>query len=479
MLKAIVTLGVLQALVILVQIVRSKVIAVALGPAGLGIIGIIDQIVMTIGFAAALSLPTVVVRVLPRVHGKPAFARQYAAFLKAVIITSFVSSGALGLLLLVEPAVFGDISQGYPTELAIALGGVPLFALGLLLPNVLAASMRPVGAAWLSFGITAMATVGAAIGLVWGGIREIYISQLIATGTLLAGALLYFKMGLGLPFHDRSASLVKEIRAAPELLATAGAVYAGLVGSAFALLIVRYVTAESLGVEAGGRLQAILSMVLGVGAVLGAMSSRYLGPVLNRPSAKKEKFAIFDLFRRRQLIMLVGLSVPLVLFAKLVVLIMFSSRFIDAAELVPAFLIWQLLVIQTNVQVQLLFALDDVWTVTITSIAGAAVSALLCLVLIPPFGIEGAAAAMIAGAALTLAIGAVRLRRRHGHLLATSSLLLGCYAAAVLLAAPYAMQVGMWDAIPLKIGVCLLLIAGLWPYLNEEEKFAIRRLFRR
>jgi O-antigen/teichoic acid export membrane protein len=283
---------------------------------------------------------------------------------------------------------------------------------------------------------------------------------------------------LHLPFHDSSAGLIKEIRARPDIIPTAIAAYASLVGAALSLLIVRYVTVQSLGAETAGWLQSILSMVLAVSAVLVSMAARYLLPVLNRPSSLEEKFATFDLFRRRQLMILIALCVPLVLFAKLALVILFSSKFTAAAAWIPAFLIWLLLYIQTNVQLQLLFSLDELWIVTIKSIAGCVVSALLCVVLIPRYGLGGGAVAMIAGAALAFAIGAEKLRRR-GCPVTGSSVLLAGYAVLALLVAPYADQGDFWHSLPLKILIGAALIAGLWPFLSGEEKAAIRQLGRR
>jgi O-antigen/teichoic acid export membrane protein len=358
------------------------------------------------------------------------------------------------------------------------LVSVPLLAVGLLLPNVLAASLRPVGAAWLSFGVAAVATAAAVVGILLGGIREIYVWQAVATAALLAAALVYFKVRLHLPFHDSSASLVKEIRGQPDIIPTAIAAYTALVGSALSLLVVRYVTVQSLGTAVGGLLQSILSMVLAVSAVLVAMASRYLSPVLNRPGPLNEKFAIFDMFRRRQLMILIALSVPLVLFAKFALLILFSSKFTIAAAWLPAFLVWQLLYIQTNVQLQLLFALDELWVVTLKSIAGGALSIFLCVALIPAYGLDGAAAAMIWGTALALAIGAIRLRR-HGYVMEPSSVLLGVYAAVAILAAPFVMQGDLWGSIPMRFLACVLLIGGLWWFLSTEEKAAVRGFGRR
>ncbi len=114
-----------------------------------------------------------------------------------------VFSGVLGIALTIRPTAFGDLAARYSTEFGLALANVPLFAVALLLPNVLAATMRPIGAAWLSFGLTAVAAIGAGVGLALGGIRDIYLLQAVASGALLAAALVYFKRVLHLPIYDR------------------------------------------------------------------------------------------------------------------------------------------------------------------------------------------------------------------------------------------------------------------------------------
>ena len=71
MFRTIVIIGLLQVLTILVQVVRAKVISVDLGPAGLGLVGLTDQLIILVGMVFALSLPTVAVRVMSRPYGRP------------------------------------------------------------------------------------------------------------------------------------------------------------------------------------------------------------------------------------------------------------------------------------------------------------------------------------------------------------------------------------------------------------------------
>jgi threonine/homoserine efflux transporter RhtA len=97
--------------------------------------------------------------------------------------------------------------------------------------------------------------------------------------------------------------------------------------------------------------------------------------------------------------------------------------------------------------------------------------------LIPHFGVNGAAAAMLVGAILAFALGAERLHRR-GYVMTGSSILLVGYAVAALMIAPYLTQNNALDSIPIKIVACLLLIGGLWLFLTPEEKASVRHFGR-
>ncbi len=70
MLKAILSIGMIQAVAIVIQFVRSKVVAVTLGPAGVGVISTIDQTVQFVAFAAAFSIPLASVKFLSKAHSE-------------------------------------------------------------------------------------------------------------------------------------------------------------------------------------------------------------------------------------------------------------------------------------------------------------------------------------------------------------------------------------------------------------------------
>jgi O-antigen/teichoic acid export membrane protein len=215
--------------------------------------------------------------------------------------------------------------------------------------------------------------------------------------------------------------------------------------------------------------------------VLSAMSGRYLGPLLNRRTEPVDKAVITELFRRRQLMLLTVLAVPLAMFAELTLTLLFSSRFTAAGPWLPTFLVWQLVTLQVAIQVQLFFALDDLKPVATIAIAGNAVAIALCFAAVPRFGLTGAAAALLAGALLMNAAGAHRLRRHHGIASQRESRLLTTYVVLSLLIMPYLLRLldPAGAAAALRIGVCTALVSGLWLFLDNGERHQLTSRLRR
>src|SRR4030095_15362040 len=65
-LQAIVALGGIQALTMLAGLARTKVLAVLLGPAGVGVASVVDQVVSLVAQLGSLSIPFVGLKFLAR-----------------------------------------------------------------------------------------------------------------------------------------------------------------------------------------------------------------------------------------------------------------------------------------------------------------------------------------------------------------------------------------------------------------------------
>jgi O-antigen/teichoic acid export membrane protein len=467
------TLGALHAFAIALNVARAKIISLGLGPQGLGVIGTIDQLIISLVQLSTLSLPAVAVRLLSRTYGNhEIFARKYASFLRAVLALSVGGTLLAVAVVILYPNVLSGALDRYKSEVTIALLTIPIVAMGLLLANVLAASQRPAGAAVLQFAMAGSAAASAWAGLQLGGIREIYAVSLVISGTLIVASLIYFSRSLNLPIEASWAGVVSELGENPRIVASAVVVYVSVTSAALALLVPRVVTLRSLGAEPAGLLQSVLSMVLAVGTVLGAMNTHYLGPLLNRRSPFADKMRIAASFQKRQLLLLAVGAAPLVAFPEVFLNLLFSQRFIPAATWLPPLLVWQLLLLQGNVQQQLLFSLDDLLSMVGTSLIANVAAAVLPFVLVPPYGLTGAAAAMLVGGALMNLCAAMRLRR-HGYVTPRAVYALSTYVIGGLLVLPQV--IGLFGGgVLIRTASCLVFVVGLWLFLDATEKRSVR-----
>src|SRR6185312_15895764 len=123
MLKIIVTIGGIQAVAIAVNLLRSKLLAVLLGPTGVGVVSVVDQAVQLVAYVSAFSLPYASVRFLSRSHshGPEVFARTYASLFRLLgsltIAGAVLSAGAL----LWRPELLGAGHAAYRAYLLPAL----------------------------------------------------------------------------------------------------------------------------------------------------------------------------------------------------------------------------------------------------------------------------------------------------------------------------------------------------------------------
>ena len=102
--SVITTIGAIQVMTVACTLLQSKIAALCVGPAGIGVISFIDGIVAFVGQLSGLSLPFAALKGLAFVHdsGREEFARGYAVFLRAVVTGSLLGVLiTIGVILLV------------------------------------------------------------------------------------------------------------------------------------------------------------------------------------------------------------------------------------------------------------------------------------------------------------------------------------------------------------------------------------------
>src|ERR1700716_193468 len=107
--RTIVAIGAVQVLTMLFTLMRSKVVAISAGPAGVGAISIVDQVVVLVAQISTFSLPYASIKMLSAAHSesRESFARGFAAFLRLLLVISVLGAVVGIALVFVRPSLLG------------------------------------------------------------------------------------------------------------------------------------------------------------------------------------------------------------------------------------------------------------------------------------------------------------------------------------------------------------------------------------
>ncbi|MGH9365315.1 MAG: hypothetical protein ACRD1B_08655, partial [Thermoanaerobaculia bacterium] len=181
---------------------RAKVIAVLAGPEGVGVVGVVDQMVLVVMNLSALSLPLSAVTILSRSHseGPAAFRQTYVTFLAVLsALTLAGTAGAVGLVATRSSLVGENLLRHQPV-LILGLLCVPALAVSTFGASVLAGAQRARQSAVVAAGSATTLFLAAALGVPAGGIEGLYLVSLVV-GILVAGTIFaYLHRYLRLPF---------------------------------------------------------------------------------------------------------------------------------------------------------------------------------------------------------------------------------------------------------------------------------------
>ena len=404
-----------QSLGIVINVIRAKIFAVLLGPAGFGVVATIDQLVMSIVQISNLSLPFTALKFLSHSHslGEAPFKRLFAAFFKAMLLLALF---AMIVTLIAIPAGldrFDTQLAAFREPVTIALLGIPATMMLMFLVNVLAARQASVQSVLLTVVSGAVILVAGTVGCVLGGITGIYIATVLASTTLTLAVVIFFHSKFKLPIWANTSGVWSELFSNSKIVGITIWIYFAVASAAIQLLLARYAAITHVGAEAAGMLQACLAVALSIGAILGPANSLYLTPYVNRNLPITEKIGAADRFLPRLILLYCLGGLLVLLFPKLVLTLLFSEHFTPAAVILPWFVAWQCLYQITNVYQQLLIGLDDAWGYATVTAVGNLIAATLSLLLVERYGLFGIAIGFFVGVLITALLTAIRLRSRH------------------------------------------------------------------
>ncbi len=325
---------------ILVGLLRTKVAAMLLGPAGVGLIGLYTNVVAVAANVAGLGFGNVGTRQIAEVTGQDD-SQRIAAARRALFWGTLVLAvlGAVALWLLRDAVALHLLGDAALTDevgwLALALA----LTVAAASQNALLNGLRRIGdIARVSIGTALLSTLIGVLALWWLG-RAGLIAFVIA-GPLASFLLGHFYVAR-LPKVQGPPTPLSELSAQWRTLARLGAAFmvAGLAGTV-GQLVVRSLVKQGLGVEALGLFQAswAISMTY-IGFVLTAMGTDYY-PRLT--AVIKDHAAVNRLVNEQTEVALL-LATPILLLmlalAPWVIRLLYSAEFAGAAEVLR----WQVL----------------------------------------------------------------------------------------------------------------------------------------
>ncbi len=484
MLRIIAMIGTVQAVAILVTVIRSKIFALTLGPEGVGVVGLVDQVAQLVTYISAFSLPFISVKFLSLAHsrGLAEFHRTYANFLHALLGITITGAAIAIAILIWQPGLFGSSILGYRALLVPALLGVPLYALHGFFTNVLAAAQRPRDSSFLGLGIATALTAAGCVGILSAGLLGLYWANLGACLLVVVAVASYCRARLGLTLRRHGHGVFSEFRANPRIITFAAITYLCSCGLSIGYLVSRYSVLTHFGEAEAGVLQAIIATSAAIGLIFNPANGLYLTPILNRGIEFEAKLAASLGFQRKLLIAVCAAAMPIVLFPEWILSILYSSRFGEGSHVLFFFVVAQFLTQLAGVYQTLMIGLDDLVVYGLIVTASNAVLAVVAMIAVAQLGLAGVGVAFLVAAVSVTVLTLLRLIQRFGLRVPGQLACLMAYGFTALLTVGFLFRESASmsiEGVAVKAVVYAAFLASLVIFLSPSERTGLARAVRR
>lgn len=481
MFKIILTIGTIQAVAVFIQFIKSKIVAIYLGPAGVGVVGTIDQFVQLVAFVSVFGIPAASIKFLSKAHseGDEVFKRSYAGFFKILLLLSATGAVLTIGIILLKSNILGEELEKYRLFLILGLLTIPTFTLTTLFINVFAAVGKSKASSLLVVITNATLMTAAVTGVIAAGVFGLYIGSVLAGVVLTVAVMIYFRRNLGLPIYDCQTNTRQKFKRNPDIFSIAAMLYLSAITASLSLLAARYSILKNFGEVEAGLLHGLIALSLAFGMALYPAINLYLTPLINRDVEKGIKIHLAVQFQRKIALILSIAALPILMFPRLMLTILFSAEFAGISQLLFLFVMSQFIVQLAGVYQALLVGIDDVKSYTAITTGGQMLSAFMCVLLVPYFGIKGVAFGFLTANSCVFLLTLMRLVITHGFTIPINIVLLFAYTFAVLFLAGFVCSGNAeWDVsiILIKIVFSFLFGGSLWLFLSKEEKVYLSAL---
>ena len=473
MLKALLAIGGLQLLTMIAMLVRTKALAVLLGAEHVGALAVIDKLVALVAQTISLSLPFAALRFLPALWKSDAqqFEALTARMRDLLILLAVLAALVCMAVTAFDPDLWGEEFAALERPVMAAFAALPVIVLVPFIQSVVAARLQQNRAMAVALGHAVVATLAAVVGVWRWGLTGLYATYAIL-GTVYTAAALWRLRG-GLPRMPlRETGIVgRIIRFSSAMLMVAFA-------APYAALYVHYQVLQEHGAVASGWMQSALGIALAVRMALGAAHGVFLTPNVNRGTTPRDQFEWAVTFQRVLCVLLLLVVPPLLLLPQLAVRVLYSEAFLPGARFVALFVSVEVIAMLSATYQSLILAQDRLKFHVAQNLAGQAIMVGAGSVLVPRFGIAGAAAAALLTPVFMYVSTLLFLRKHFDLRLPRAAQGLTALMVAALATAGIAgvyLSASRWDAMAGRLVLYLVLVGAAIPLLTPDERGRLRQ----
>ncbi len=478
MLRALAAIGLLQLATMLVQLVRTKTLALVLGPEQVGIMAVIDKLLAVVTQTLSLSMPFAALRFLPaRWTESPAsFGVLYRRMVRVVTGLALLAAAGVIAVTAIRPAIWGTQLVPYRSTVLTAGFAIPVLALGPFLQNVVAGKLQQNRAMIVGLVLALAATVAVA-GIHWWGLAGYYGWYAVLGALVLVATARTITRGI--PSVPRGSLRSEGPLGLPhQVWRFSGALLILTFLSPYTALFVHYGILRSRGAESAGWMQAAAGIGLAVRALLGSANSVFLTPNVNRPGRPEERMAWANQYYETFCLLATALLPPVLLFPHLAVQILYSPAFAPGAVFVPIFVVLEIMVLLSGTYSALVVALDHLGVHVVQNVLSQGLVIAVAFALVKPFGILGAGLALLCAPIFLLMSTTAFLHWRHGLRMSRRAAMLSFQLIAVMLGLGVlgtSMPRLSATVFTMKLGLVVLTLLVVALALTPEERLRAQR----
>lgn len=482
MLRILLSIGALQLVTMFFQLVRTKILALLLGPEYVGAMAVIDKLLAVIVQTCSLSLPFAALRFLPEQWARsPAEFRVLFERMRNLLVGLILPAVAGALVVtMVRPEIWGVQLLPYRGALTAAIFTLPVLALVPLIQSAIAGRLQHHRSMLVGL-LHGLAVAVAAVGAWWRGLTGYYIVY-AALGLLLIGTCARF-----VTRGTRSSAPAARVETGPgqvlglprAMWRFSGALFILTFVAPYAALFVHYRLLRYHGAQSAGWMQAAIGIALSIRVVLGTSQSIFLTPNVNRGGTPEQRMEWANRFQIT-FCFLVGMVVPpVLLFPDLLVRLLYSSAFSPGARFAMVFVVTEVLTLLSGTYQSLVVALDRMGVHVANNLGAQLLVVAVASQLVRPLGILGAGLAGLAAPMFMLIATMTFLHRAYGLRIPRRIVVLsGCLILGVLAAGLTGifLRGPLWQSVPAKLAVYALILGGFALLLTDDERFRLRRM---